>query len=58
MLHKNKKMPMDWAMDVDGKPTDDAKVALKGSLAPIGGPKGSGLSLIIDLLCGVLTGRR
>ena len=44
-----------WARDSDGKPTQDAKAALKGSLEPVGGPKGSALSLIIDILCGVLT---
>lgn len=51
-----KDIPVGWAVDAEGKPTTDAKKALKGSLEPIGGPKGSGLSLIIDLLCGVLTG--
>src|SRR6202034_2504309 len=50
------KIPMDWALDRDGKPTDDPGSALKGSMAPIGGPKGAGLSLVFDLLCGVLTG--
>jgi LDH2 family malate/lactate/ureidoglycolate dehydrogenase len=51
-----RKIPFGWAVDADGKPTEDAKAALKGSLEPIGGPKGAGLSLCIDLLCGVLTG--
>ncbi len=51
-----KKIPLGWAVDAEGKPTEDAKAALKGSLEPIGGPKGAGLSLCIDLLCGVLTG--
>jgi LDH2 family malate/lactate/ureidoglycolate dehydrogenase len=51
-----KEIPPGWATDADGEPTTDAKKALKGSLEPIGGPKGSGLSLIVDLLCGVLTG--
>ncbi|KYZ75665.1 lactate dehydrogenase [Anaerosporomusa subterranea] len=50
------KIPLGWAVDSDGRPTEDAKAALKGSLEPIGGPKGAGLSLCIDLLCGVLTG--
>jgi LDH2 family malate/lactate/ureidoglycolate dehydrogenase len=49
-------VPLGWALDTEGKPTQDAKAALKGSMEPIGGPKGSGLSLVIDLLCGVLTG--
>lgn len=51
-----KEIPLGWATDADGEPTTDAKKALKGSLEPIGGAKGSGLSLIVDLLCGVLTG--
>ncbi|MBZ4654734.1 MAG: malate/L-lactate dehydrogenase [Peptococcaceae bacterium] len=51
----NESIPLGWAMDSNGKPTDNPKEALKGSLEPIGGPKGSGLSLIIDILCGVLT---
>jgi LDH2 family malate/lactate/ureidoglycolate dehydrogenase len=53
---QNKEMPMDWGLDVDGNPTSDPNEALKGSLVPIGGVKGSGLSLIVDLLTGVLTG--
>jgi LDH2 family malate/lactate/ureidoglycolate dehydrogenase len=48
-------IPLGWARDVDGKPTEDAKVALKGSLEPVGGVKGSALSLIIDIVCGILT---
>jgi LDH2 family malate/lactate/ureidoglycolate dehydrogenase len=48
-------IPLGWARDRDGKPTQDAKVALKGTLEPVGGVKGSALSLIIDLVCGVLT---
>lgn len=51
-----KPIPPGWAYDEQGRPTEDAHAALKGSLAPIGGPKGAGLSLIIDLLTGVLTG--
>ncbi|MGD9568784.1 MAG: Ldh family oxidoreductase [Sedimentibacter sp.] len=53
---QNKEMPLDWGLDVEGKPTTDPNEALKGSLVPIGGVKGSGLSLIVDLLTGVLTG--
>jgi LDH2 family malate/lactate/ureidoglycolate dehydrogenase len=48
-------IPLGWARDTEGNPTTDAKAALKGTLEPIGGFKGSGLSLIIDLVCGVLT---
>jgi LDH2 family malate/lactate/ureidoglycolate dehydrogenase len=48
-------IPLGWARDPEGNPTQDANLALKGSLEAVGGAKGSGLSLIIDLVCGVLT---
>ena len=50
-----KEIPLGWATDANGEPTTDAQKALKGSLEPIGGMKGSGLSLVVDILCGVLT---
>lgn len=53
---KNQIIPLDWGYDSDGNPTSDPNEALKGSLVPIGGVKGSALSLIIDILCAVLTG--
>lgn len=53
---QNKEMPLDWGLDGEGNPTTDPNEALNGSLVPIGGVKGSGLSLVVDLLTGVLTG--
>lgn len=50
------KIPLGWAVDAEGQPTEDASAAMKGSLAPVGGPKGAGLSLVIDILTGVLSG--
>ncbi len=50
------KIPLDWAMDAEGKPTDDPNEALKGSLLPIGGYKGYGLSLFVDIFAGLLAG--
>jgi LDH2 family malate/lactate/ureidoglycolate dehydrogenase len=49
-------IPLGWAYDENGLPTEDAHAALKGTVAPVGGPKGAGLALIIDLLTGILTG--
>lgn len=49
-------IPPGWAIDADGQPTTDPRAALVGALLPIAGPKGSGLALIVDVLCGVLTG--
>jgi LDH2 family malate/lactate/ureidoglycolate dehydrogenase len=52
---QNKEIPTDWGLDKDGNPTTDPNEALEGSLVPIGGVKGSGLSLIVDLMTGLLT---
>jgi len=46
----NKKIPSTWAFGPDGKPTEDPAEALKGTLMPIGGPKGVALAIAIDLL--------
>ncbi|MFK7854229.1 MAG: Ldh family oxidoreductase [Granulosicoccus sp.] len=47
-----KEIPLDWGIDSTGSPTTDAtKVE---TLTPLGGPKGSGLSLMIEILASVL----
>lgn len=48
-------IPEGWATDADGFPTTDPAAALKGFLLPLGGYKGYGLSLCVDLLAGVLS---
>jgi LDH2 family malate/lactate/ureidoglycolate dehydrogenase len=52
----NDPIPEGWAITSEGVPTTDAKEALKGSVLPLGGPKGSGLAIMLDILTGVLTG--
>ena len=38
LAEKNgEKIPLTWAMDSDGKPTDDPSAALYGTLQPVGG---------------------
>ena len=49
-------IPAGWAFDETGTPTTDPAAALKGTLMPIGGPKGYGLALMIDVLAGMLSG--
>jgi LDH2 family malate/lactate/ureidoglycolate dehydrogenase len=53
---EGKTIPSGWAIDPEGNPTTNASSALAGSVLPFGGPKGSAISLIIDVLSGVLTG--
>lgn len=45
-----------WAFSADGSPTVDAKEALAGMLAPLGGAKGYALAVLVESLTGVLIG--
>jgi LDH2 family malate/lactate/ureidoglycolate dehydrogenase len=51
-------IPPGWAFDQGGNPTTNPKEAMKGTLMPIAGPKGSGMAMMIDILCGVLSGSK
>jgi ureidoglycolate dehydrogenase (NAD+) len=55
-LKSGQPIPDTWATDKDGVPTTDAKAALDGFLLPMGGYKGYGLALIVDLFAGLLSG--
>jgi LDH2 family malate/lactate/ureidoglycolate dehydrogenase len=55
-LQDGEDIPEGWAWDPDGKPTTNAEQAAKGSIIPIGGHKGSSLTLAVDLFTGVLGG--
>lgn len=55
---EGKPIPPGWAFDRDGSPTTDARAALTGSMAAIGGAKGVMLALMVELLCVALTGAR
>ncbi len=49
-------IPSSWAVQNDGSATTDPKQAIAGMLLPAAGPKGFGLALMIDLMCGLLSG--
>ena len=48
-------IPADWALDPEGRPTTDPDQAIKGTVQPIGGPKGFGLGLMVEMLCSALS---
>lgn len=50
------KIPLGWAVDADGNPTEDPEAALKGALVSMGGYKGWGLGLMVELLAAGMTG--
>ena len=53
---RGEKIPKDWALDAEGKQTDDPAKALEGVMLPMGGPKGSALAVMMDVFSGVLSG--
>ena len=60
---QNQPLPPGWAVDASGNPASDAGKVLQdmlerkgGGLLPLGGYKGYGLSVMVDILCGVLGG--
>ena len=52
---RGEQIPDTWGTDAKGKPTTDPKIALDGFLLPIGGHKGYGLALMVDLFAGLLS---
>lgn len=51
--NEGRSIPSGWALDREGKPTQDAEVAMTGLLVPIGEHKGFGLALVMDALVGL-----
>jgi LDH2 family malate/lactate/ureidoglycolate dehydrogenase len=49
-------IPQGWATDSQGAPTTSASEAIAGMLLPAAGPKGFGLAVMVDLLCGGVSG--
>jgi LDH2 family malate/lactate/ureidoglycolate dehydrogenase len=58
---RNDRVPDGWVIGKDGRPTNDPRQLREGgALLPLGGPeggyKGTGLAVIVEILCGLLTG--
>jgi LDH2 family malate/lactate/ureidoglycolate dehydrogenase len=57
-LRLKERIPPGWALDAGGNPTEDPQEAMGGTLLPVGGPKGYGMALFIDLISGLLSGSK
>ncbi|GLY17084.1 hypothetical protein Kisp01_40990 [Kineosporia sp. NBRC 101677] len=55
-LEKGEAIPDGWAIDAEGAPTNDPRAAIEGIVLPMAGHKGYGISFMMDVLSGVLTG--
>lgn len=49
-------IPSGWAIDKNGVPTTATAAAMEGSPMPLGGYKGFGLAMMVEILCAVLSG--
>jgi len=49
-------IPLGWAVDASGQPTDDPEAALAGSLLPAAGHKGWGIGLLVEVMAAALGG--
>ena len=59
-VSRGEQIPLGWIVDGSGRPTTDpTQLRQGGALLPLGGNegyKGSGLGVIVEILCGLLTG--
>jgi LDH2 family malate/lactate/ureidoglycolate dehydrogenase len=55
-LNNEPSIPAGWAMDKDGLPTTATQAGLEGFPMPLGGYKGTGLAIMIEVLVAVLSG--
>ena len=58
---RNEPVPDNWVIGKDGRQTNDPRQLRQGgALLPLGGPeggyKGTGLAVMVEILCGLLTG--
>jgi len=55
-LEDKQPIPVGWSLDKNGNPTTDPAAALEGVMLPFGGMKGSAITILTDILSGVLSG--
>ena len=54
---RGQSIPLGYALDARGRQTTDPNAALDGgTVQPIGGPKGSALAMLMDVMSGVISG--
>ncbi len=54
--NKRQKIPLGWAIDVNGAPTTDPQAAIDGIILPMAEHKGYAIAAMVDMMSGVLTG--
>ena len=55
-LREGRALPQGWGLDAEGRPTDNANDILRGAVLPMGEHKGSGLSMMMEIMTAALAG--
>ncbi|MDQ8023374.1 MAG: Ldh family oxidoreductase [Moraxellaceae bacterium] len=55
-LREGRPLPAGWGVDASGKPSSDPQAILSGAVSPMGGHKGSGLALMMEMMTAALGG--
>jgi LDH2 family malate/lactate/ureidoglycolate dehydrogenase len=56
-FHGRESIPAWWGfLDPEGNPTTNTRAAIQGMGTPLGGYKGTGLAMLVEVLCAVLSG--
>ena len=53
---EHREIPLGWAIDKFGKPTTNAVDGLNGSILPLGGYKGFGLAMMVEVMSAAMAG--
>ncbi|MGO1173414.1 MAG: Ldh family oxidoreductase [Actinomycetaceae bacterium] len=53
---EGRRIPEEWALAADGRPTTDPAEGIAGTILPMAGHKGYAISFMMDVLSGALTG--
>lgn len=53
---EGRSIPRGWAVDAEGRETEDASRALAGALLPFGGRKGANIALMVEMMAAGLSG--
>lgn len=53
---RGESIPEGWAVDAEGRPTTDARKAVKGALLAFGGARGNNIALMVEVLAAGISG--
>lgn len=56
LADRGERIPEGWCLDAEGNPTTDPEKAIAGTMLPMGGAKGYGMAVFVDVVASILSG--